>query len=333
MENLSDLRKNDAFQPPPDEPPIRVGISSCLLGMEVRYDGGHKHDSFLTQTLGRYFTWISVCPEVEMGMGVPRENIRLVGTAANPRLIGAKSGTDYSEKMKTYARQRLEKLAQLELHAYILKKDSPSCGMERVRVYGPNEIPTRDGVGMYARALMEKFPLLPIEEEGRLNDPRLRENFIERVFAYYRLTEFLKNHPRPADLVKFHTRHKLTLMSHSPKHYRELGRLVARAGQANFQASLEEYATQFMAGLKINATPRKHANVLYHVMGYFKKTLDSADRQELATLIEQYRQQLIPLIVPITLVKHHLRRHPVPWMEEQVYLNPYPGELMLRNFV
>lgn len=333
MENLSDLRKNDAIQPPPDEPQIRVGISSCLLGMEVRYDGGHKHDSFLTQTLGRYFQWVPVCPEVEIGMSVPRESIRLLGSAGAPRLVGIKSGTDYTERMKIYAQNRVEKLAQSGLHAYILKKDSPSCGMERVRVYGPNEIPTRDGVGMYARALMEKFPLMPIEEEGRLNDPRLRENFIERVFAYYRLTEFLKNGPRPGDLVKFHTRHKLTLMSHSPKHYRELGQLVAGAGKSTFQASLEEYAVRFMAGLKISATPRKHANVLYHVMGYFKKTLDSADRQELAALIEQYRQQFLPLIVPITLVKHHLRRHPVPWMEEQVYLNPYPGELMLRNFV
>lgn len=333
MENLFDPGENGILPPFADEPQIRVGISSCLLGMKVRFDGGHKHDSFLTQTLGRYFQWISVCPEVEIGMSVPRENIRLVGTAGDPRLIGAKTGTDYTGRMRTYARERVEKLAQMELHAYILKKDSPSCGMERVRVYGPNEIPTRDGVGMYARALMEKFPLMPIEEEGRLNDPRLRENFIERVFAYYRLREFLKSASRPSDLVKFHTRHKLTLMSHSPKHYRELGQLVARAGKSNFDAVLEEYAAQFMAGLKISATPRKHANVLYHVMGYFKKNLDSADRQEMAALIEQYRQEFLPLIVPVTLVKHHLRRHPVPWMEEQVYLNPYPGELMLRNFV
>ncbi len=322
------LPENQIYQPK-----IRVGISSCLLGMEVRFDGGHKHDTYLTQTLGRYFEWIFVCPEVEMGMSIPRENIRLVGTPENPRLIGPKSGTDYTEMMNVFTKKRLDELATLNLHAYILKRASPSCGMERVRVYAGSGMPAKNGSGMFARQLMEIFPLLPIEEEGRLKDPRIRENFIERVFAYYRLQALLQEDPSPKKLVTFHTQHKLTLMSHGVKHSKEIGQIVAKAGSANLNALLREYSELFMKILTIKATARKHTNVLHHIMGYFKKVLDADDKQELLQLIELYRQQYIPLVVPLTLINHHLRRHPIPWIQEQVYLNPYPSELMLRNFV
>lgn len=315
------------------EPRIKVGISSCLLGMKVRFDGGHKHDRYLTETLGRYFEWVAVCPEVEIGMSTPRENIRLVGEAADPRLIAPKSGSDYTERMKAYAEQQVAALAREELHGYILKKDSPSCGMERVRVYDHNSVPQRSGIGIYARKLLETYPLLPVEEEGRLNDHRLRENFIERVFAHYRIRQFIKNNPRPGALVAFHTAHKLTLMSHSVKHYQELGRLVAESGKGDFAEKLSAYFALFMEALKLKATTRKHTNVLHHILGYFKKAIDSRDKQEILDLIEQYRTGYLPLIVPITLLKHHLNRNPIPWMSSQTYLNPYPGELMLRNFV
>lgn len=333
MEKVTEHQKPGKDQHLMEEPKIRVGISSCLLGMKVRFDGGHKHDNYLTQTLGRYFEWVPVCPEVEIGMSIPRENIRLVGAINDPYLIGPKSGTDYTDRMKSYSRERVEELAALSLHAYILKKGSPSCGMERVRVYDKNNVPSRDGVGIFARFLMERFPLLPVEEEGRLNDPRLRENFIERVFAYQRLQELLQNRLKPGDLVQFHTRHKLTLMSHSVAHYKEIGQLVATAGNSDFPALLEEYSRQFTTILAVKATTRKHTNVLHHIIGYFKKLLDAPDKQELLEVIEQYRNHYLPLVVPLTLINHHLRRHPIPWMQEQVYLNPYPAELMLRNFV
>ncbi len=315
------------------EPSIKVGISSCLLGMKVRFDGGHKHDNYITQTLGRYFEWLSVCPEVEMGMGIPRENIRLVGDAEDPRLIGHKSSTDYTRTMKSYADKRLEDLKKADLHGYILKKDSPSCGMHRVRVYAENGMPVRTGTGIFARALMRKFPLLPIEEEGRLNDPPLRENFIERVFAHHRLVQFLNSNPRPADLVRFHTRHKLTIMSHSHKEYKAMGQLVARAGNSDPAALLYEYSILFMQALAVKPTRRKHANVLYHIIGYFKQSIDSEDKLEMIDTFERYRLGFLPLIVPVTLIRHHLRRHPVEWVNEQIYLNPYPAELMLRNFI
>jgi len=317
----------------PLETGIKVGISSCLLGMKVRFDGGHKHDNYITQTLGRYFEWVPVCPEVEMGMEIPRENIRLVGDAEDPRLIGHKSGTDYTRMMRSYTENRLEDLKKVDLHGYILKKNSPSCGMHRVRVYAGSGAPVRSGTGIFARALMQKFPLLPIEEEGRLNDLPLRENFIERVFAHHRLFQFLNSNPRPADLVRFHTRHKLTIMSHSHKEYKSMGQLVARAGNSDFATLLYDYSVLFMRALEVKSTKRKHVNVLYHIIGHFRQSVDSEDKQELIDTFEQYRLGFLPLIVPVTLIRHHLRRHPVDWVNDQIYLNPYPAELMLRNFI
>ncbi|GAB4330277.1 MAG: DUF523 and DUF1722 domain-containing protein [Calditrichia bacterium] len=312
---------------------LRLGISSCLLGQKVRFDGGHKHDKYLTQVLGDYIEWVPVCPETEMGLPTPRENLRLVKENGQIRLRGGKSQTDYTEQMENWSRKRLEELAALNFHGYILKRSSPSCGMERVRVYEPSGIPSKNGVGLYARRLMERFPLLPVEEEGRLNDPVLLENFIERIFAFYRLRNLLQNKPTPGGLVEFHTIHKLTLLAHSPVNYRRLGKLAAAAGQREtaFSALLAEYSELFMHALTLRATRKKHANVLYHVLGYFKKQLDEGDRAECVEAIESYRNGYVPLIVPMTLLKHHLRRHPVEWLEKQTYFNPYPAELMLRN--
>jgi uncharacterized protein YbgA (DUF1722 family)/uncharacterized protein YbbK (DUF523 family) len=312
--------------------PIRIGVSSCLLGMKVRYDGGHKDDVFVHQTLSQYAEFIPVCPEVEIGLGTPRETIRLEGDPSDPRLIAPKSRRDLTETMKTYASLRVEELAAIGLHGYILKKDSPSCGMERVRVHQGTGSPARVGTGLFAAALMARFPALPVEEEGRLNDPLLRENFIERVFAYYRLQQFLDSNPRPRDLVDFHSRTKMTLLAHSAKYYKQLGQLVGSAGKAS-PATLAAYGWLFMEGLRVRATRRKHANVLQHLAGYLKKVLDSEDRAEIASTIDDYRHGLVPLVVPLTLLKHHFRRHPVGWVLGQTYLNPYPAELMLRNHV
>ncbi len=313
-------------------PVIRLGISSCLLGERVRYDGGHKLDHFLVDILGQYVEYVPVCPEVEIGLPVPRESMRLVGDPQDPRLVAPKSGTDYTERMRAWARERVEQLAAVGLHGFVFKKDSPSSGLFRVKVYGEHGMAARTGTGLFPREVMRRFPLLPLEEEGRLNDLSLRENFIERVFAYYRWTELLKNDPTPGGLVRFHTAHKLTLMAHSPKHYTEMGRLVARAGTVPWEDLSATYGRLFMEGLALLGTRRKHANVLQHLMGYLKNHLSSEDKQELLGLIEDYRNGLVPLIVPMTLIQHYIRRCPVPdWVHQQVYLNPYPKELMLRN--
>lgn len=313
---------------------LRLGVSSCLLGEKVRFNGGHKRDRFVTDVLSRYVEWVPVCPEFEMGLGAPRESLRLVGDREDPRLIAPASGTDHTAAMKRFVRTRLRELTHATLHGFIVKKDSPTCGMTRVRVWheggGGHE---RKGIGLFTGALMDRLSLLPVEEEGRLHDPRLRENFIERVFAYSRWSEFLNRKPRRGDLVRFHTTHKLTLRSHSEKLYRELGRIVADPKGHPLRELLARYGDGFMAALTLIATPSKHANVLYHMLGYLKRELDASDRGELVERIEEYRKERVPLVVPLTLFQHHFRRHPVDWIAEQTYLAPYPAELMLRNHV
>jgi uncharacterized protein YbgA (DUF1722 family)/uncharacterized protein YbbK (DUF523 family) len=304
------------------------------MGERVRYDGGHKLDRYLVNTLGEFVEWVPLCPETEIGLPVPRETLRLVGDPSEPRLVAPKSGSDYTEKMQAWARERLEELAEAQLHGFVFKKDSPSSGLYRVRVYDANGMPQRVGTGIFPREVMRRFPLLPLEEEGRLHDLGLRENFIERVFTYYRWTCMLGEMPSPGGLVAFHTAHKLTLMAHSPEHYRRMGPLVAQAGSLPWDELTSEYGTLLMEGLKLLGTPGKHANVLQHLMGYLKDHLSSDDKAELLGLIEEYRTGFVPLIVPLTLLKHHLNRNPVPdWVHQQVYLNPYPKELMLRNHV
>jgi uncharacterized protein YbgA (DUF1722 family)/uncharacterized protein YbbK (DUF523 family) len=317
----------------PDHMTVRIGVSSCLLGQKVRFDGGHKRDAFLVDTFGEFVEWVPVCPELEVGMGLPREAIRLVRSDAGIRLVGVKSATDHTESMTRYSVRRSEKLARENLDGYILKKDSPSCGMERVKVYDPNGSPARTGRGLFAEALIARFPLLPVEEEGRLSDPRLRDNFIERVFAYRRLREMFVGRWTTGALVKFHTAHKLTLLAHSPAAYKALGQLVAHAAsrpRAEVQAAYEE---AFMRGMGTMATPRKHVNVLQHMLGYFRDVLDDDSRKELAQSIADYQQEILPLVVPVTLFRHHVRRCGISYLAGQTYLEPHPKELMLRNHV
>jgi uncharacterized protein YbgA (DUF1722 family)/uncharacterized protein YbbK (DUF523 family) len=312
---------------------IRLGVSSCLLGEEVRFDGGHKHDRFLTDALGRHVEWVPVCPEVELGLGVPRDTLRLVGTPDAPRLVQAKTGEDLTARMQRYSRERVRELAALELDGYVLKRASPSCGLLRVRVYRDHGVPAADGRGLFAEALITALPALPVEEEGRLSDPALRENFIERVFVAARWRIFLRTQPRPRDLVAFHTAHKFAVLAHSPAHYARLGRLVAAAGRAFMRATLDEYQALLMEGYAVRATRGRHANVLTHMTGYFKRNLGTDERAELIEVIDEYRRGFVPLVVPLILVKHQVRRLGVRYLADQVYLNPHPKQLMLRNHV
>ena len=307
---------------------IRIGVSACLLGEPVRYDGGHKADPFILETLGRYFSWVPVCPEVEIGLGTPRETLRLIGNAAAPNLIATVSGRNHTTAMQHFAQKRLTQLSALGLHGYILKRNSPSCGMMGVPVYDSSGTPRRSGRGLFAQALAARLPLLPVEEEGRLQDPRLRELFVERVFASRRWQDYLESRQGPADLVQFHTRHKLSLMSHSRSHYQALGQMVARCGEGLSEEFLKAYGDLFMLAFKVRTTRKKHANVLSHAQGYFKRHLGQHDKAVLAACIEDYRQGLIPLTAPLDLMRDHLRRFPCPYVEAQTYLNPYPADLM-----
>ena len=312
---------------------IRIGISSCLLGEQVRYDGGHKHDRFITDTMGRFVTFVSVCPEMEIGLGTPRETMRLQEDPGGLRLVAPKSGKDHTEAMAAWARKKVEALAKANLCGYILKKDSPSCGMERVRVYSGKGMPEKSGRGLFAQVLLERFPLLPVEEEGRLNDPWLRENFLERVFAYRRLKSFFAPRWTVGQLVAFHSREKLLLMAHHPPTYTALGRLVASAKGRDREALAHEYRDAFMAGLRHLATVKRNVNVLQHMAGYFKTLLVPPEKEELHSLIQDYRLGLVPLVVPLTLFRHHVRLHRVRYLAGQSYLEPHPKELMLRNHV
>jgi uncharacterized protein YbgA (DUF1722 family)/uncharacterized protein YbbK (DUF523 family) len=312
---------------------VKVGVSACLLGQEVRYDGGHKRDPFVVDTLGRYVTWVPVCPEMEIGLGTPREPIRLQGDPSAPRLVGTKTGLDLTRPMADYASRRVRALAALGLSGYILKRASPSCGMERVKVYSDSGMPDRMGRGLFASALMDGLPLLPVEEEGRLSDPRLRENFITRLFAYRRLQALRESGGRARDVVAFHTEHKFLVLAHSPRHYAGLGRLVAGRPPGSRTRWLNAYAEQFMTALGVMATTKKHVNVLQHLLGFFKDRLAAAEKRELLGVIDDYGRGLVPLVVPITLVKHYVTRFDLAYVRDQVYLRPHPKELMLRNHV
>lgn len=309
---------------------IRIGISSCLLGMRVRYDGNHKHDAYITETLGRHFELVPVCPEMAIGLGVPRPPIRLVGPAHAPRAVGVDDPQlDVTHRLAQYGARMGRELS--DISGYILKSKSPSCGMERVKLYPEKGGPgVKQGRGIYAAALMATQPLLPTEEEGRLGDPVLRENFIEAVFAYRRWQDLAASGVSAARLVEFHTRHKLMLMAHSAERYRSLGRLVAGASKREARAVAQKYIHAVMDTLRQVPTRARHANVLLHLMGYLKTAIDSTDKRELLALIHAYRIGRVPRIVPLTLLNHHFRRHPHPYVAGQYYLESPPDELMLR---
>lgn len=313
---------------------IPIGISSCLLGEKVRFDASHQRDPFIVDTLGRYFEWVPVCPEVEYGLGVPREPLRLVRGEEGVRLVTSRTGRDHTEGMKRWTAKRLDELEEAGLCGFIFKARSPSSGLGGVRVYPEGGgAPSKTGRGVFGGAFTERFPLVPAEDDGRLHDPALRENFIERVFTIRRWREFFSSVGGRGGLVAFHTAHKLLVMAHSPKHYRELGRLVAGAGRKPPGEDYESYITVLTEAMKLPATARKNADVLHHMAGYFKKLITADERQELAGVIDDYRRGLVPLVVPVTLIRHYTRKFDEPYLKGQVYLNPHPAELMLRNHV
>ncbi len=311
---------------------IRVGISSCLLGEEVRYDSGHKRNRYITQILGQFFEFVPACPEVAIGLGVPRPPIRLTGDPENPNAVGVTDSTfDVTEKLDQYARSRVETTRTFS--GYIFKRGSPSCGMERVKVFDASGMPSKHGAGVFAKRLMDEIPLMPTEEEGRLTDPVLRENFVTRVYVYDRWKRMLADEITAAKLVQFHTRHKMLIRAHGEVGYQRLGRLVADAGKRDISELADEYVGLLMKTLKRPATRKQHSNVLSHLAGYLKRNIDSGDKAELVRLIDEYRQGRVPLVVPVTMLKHHFRRCPDPYVGHQFYLEPHPEELQLRNFI
>ena len=312
---------------------IRLGISACLAGERVRYDGRDRLDRYLTETLGQYVDFVPVCPEVECGLGVPREGMRLVGDPATPRLVTINTGLDHTERMRTWAAQKVRDLEKERLCGFIFKSKSPSSGMERVKVYTPKAMAEKTGVGLFAGAFMQHFPLLPVEDDGRLHDPALRENFVVRVFVMKRWRDLLAAGAAAADLTAFHTRHKLLLLAHSPAHYRQLARLVAGLARVPSAAFVAQYQATLMAGLRRLSTRSKNASVLYHILGCFRTYLTAGEKQEMMDLVEQYRTGLVPLIVPLTMANHYVRKYDAAYLREQYYLNPHPLELQLRNHV
>jgi uncharacterized protein YbgA (DUF1722 family)/uncharacterized protein YbbK (DUF523 family) len=312
---------------------IRLGISTCLLGENVRYDGGHKLDRFLTETLAQYIEYVPVCPEVECGLPIPREAMHLEGDPESPRLVTLRTKQDMTERMVSWAKKRVVDLEKEDLCGFIFKSDSPSSGMERIRVYNEKGMPVKKGVGMFARIFIDHFPLLPVEDEGRLHDPKLRENFVERIFTLKRWREVLAKKESRGDLVDFHTQHKLLILSHSPKHYQIMGKLVAQVKGIPLKEPYKKYQNILMEALQLKSTPKKNTNVLMHMMGYFKEQLSSHEKQELLEVIDHYRQEYIPLIVPMTLMSHYVRKYDQPYLKQQVYINPHPLELQLRNHV
>jgi len=312
--------------------PIKIGISSCLLGNMVRYDGNHSHDPFLTQTLGLFTEYIPVCPEVECGMSIPREAIRLMGDPENPRLVSNEKNIDKTEAMKTWAEGKLKALEKDNLCGFIFKSKSPSCGLYRIKVYGGKGGFSKTGTGIFARAFTEKFPRIPVEESGRLQDPELRENFIENIFSLQRWRDLIEKNKTLGGLVDFHSKNKLLILSHSQEHYRNLGKLVGQGKSQELHTLFDNYEEILLKALNLKTTLKKNINVLHHILGYFKNNLTSPEKEELLTIVDQYRSEYVPLIVPITLIKHYVMKYPHPWLETQTYLNPHPFELKLRNY-
>lgn len=312
--------------------PIKIGISSCLLGNKVRYDGGHSHDRFLTQTLGLFAEYVPVCPEVECGMPTPREAVRLVGPTENPRLVTQKTGKDKTEQMQTWIKGRLKELAKEDLCGFIFRSKSPSSGLYRIRVYGDDGKVRKNGIGLFAKAFTDAFPRIPVEEAGRLHDPKLRENFIERMFSLQRWRTLLGQNKSLGGLVEFHTENKLLILSHNQDIYREMGRLVAQGKNYDLNELFDRYEELLLKALKLKTTLKKNINVLHHMLGYFKKNLSGDEKDELLSVIDQYRSGYVPLIVPITLIKHYVMKYDQPWLKAQTYLNPHPFELKLRNY-
>ena len=310
---------------------IRMGVSACLLGQQVRYDGGHKHDRYITDILGEYLDFVPVCPEVEAGFPIPRETFRLVGDPENPRLVTTRGRVDHTERMNAWAEKRVRELEKEDLCGFIFKKDSPNSGLMRVKVYNDKSMAEKNGVGLFARAFTRHFPLMPVEEEGRFNDAKLRETFIEQIFTLKRWREMRTQGRSMKNLVDFHTRHKLLVLSHSPAYAKRMGKLVAEGKQMPIGEVYTQYEGLLIETLRMKTTVKKNMNVLEHILGYFKGELSADEKQEMLEIFDRYRREFVPLIVPVTLLNHYVRKFDQPYLKQQVYLNPHPVALKLRN--
>jgi uncharacterized protein YbgA (DUF1722 family)/uncharacterized protein YbbK (DUF523 family) len=313
---------------------IKIGVSSCLIGEKVRWNGDHKQDRYVREILGNYFEYISMCPEMEVGMGVPRETVALYGNLEDPKMISKKTKTDWTERMASYIKDQMKTLTHENLCGFIFKSKSPSCGIARIPVFSETDrSKARHGAGMFANAFLKKFPLIPIEDEGRLNDAKFRENFIIRVFSFNRLQKLMDKDFSRGALVDFHTKHKFLMLAHSRKHYTALGSLVANSKSLKYEEIKVQYSKLFMEGLTYKSTPKKNTDVLLHMMGFLKKVLTKGEKEDILTTFEDYRKELLPLIVPVTLIRHQVKKHNIEYLKDQIYLNPHPKELMLRNHV
>lgn len=310
---------------------LKLGISACLLGAEVRYNGGHKESRLCSRVLAEHFDFVPLCPEVAIGLGTPREPIRLVGDPQAPRALGTVNRErDVTQALHDYGTRMAGELD--DISGYIFMHKSPSCGVERVKVYQDNGYPADGGAsGIFAAAFTRLRPDLPVEEDGRLNDPVLRENFLTRVFAYAEWQRLLRAGLTRKAILDFHARYKYQLMANHPLQYKALGRLLADLGRHDPLEFGPRYFSQLMAALKKCATRGTHSNVLQHLSGYLKQALSSDEKEEMQQLITQYRNGIIPLVVPLTLLKHHFRRHPDHYVARQAYLQPHPENLSLRN--
>jgi uncharacterized protein YbgA (DUF1722 family)/uncharacterized protein YbbK (DUF523 family) len=312
-----------------EENMLPIGVSRCLLGDEVRYDGGHKRNRYMTDVLGDYFSWQPVCPEVEAGLGTPRPAIRLVQTEVGLRVLG-KDDLDVTDNLDVVADTRIPALRTAKIRGFIFKKDSPSCGMERVRLYSNGGV-SRGGVGVFAARIAEEWPNLPTEEEGRLNDKRLRENFIERVFTYDRWRRFVEDRPSTSGLMTFHAQHKYLLLAHNQAECRRLGKFIAQAHNHDLKETLETYESRMMQLMRKLTTVKKQINTLQHLLGFVKNDLSRQDKADFLSVLEQYRNGIVPLITPLILLRFHLNKGNSEWAKAQIYLTPYPEQLALRS--
>ncbi len=310
---------------------IRIGISSCLLGKKVRFDSGHKRDRYLSDQLGKFVSFVPVCPEVEAGMGAPREAVRLVGDDPGLRMIGVRSGKDWTDRMNSYSRRRVKQKNLADLSGFILKCKSPSCGKERVKIYRENGQIERKGSGFFASALMKQFPDMPIEEESRLYDSEWRENFIERVFAYNRLQALFNRSFTYKAVTAFHSDHEFQLLAHSPERYRKLDRLVTQLREIKPSRFRDEYRKLFMQTLSFKATVNKHTRVLRRLLSFLRTHLSACEKKYVHETIDNYQRSSVPLIVPVTLLRFFIDKYDVEQIRNQYYLHPHPEELMLRN--
>ena len=311
---------------------IKLGVSSCLLGNKVRYDGGHKQDRFLTGKLGLFAEYVPLCPEVECVMEIPRESIRLVGDSEDPRLETTRTGIDKTRMMKDWIGPKLDELEKEDLCGFIFKSKSPSSGLYRIRVYGDDGKVRKTGRGLFAAAFVKRFPRIPVEEAERLNDAGLREHFVINVFALKRWRRLLETNRTLGGLVEFHTDNKLLILSHSPKHYRQMGKLVAEGKKYGTDELFDMYERILLAAFSLKTTVKKNINVLEHMQGYFKKDLNKHEKSELVSIIDRYRSGYVPLIVPLTLLNHYVMKYDQPYLSRQTYLNPHPYELKLRTY-